>query len=354
MVIASAFAQGQGRAEQLRVPQAESVCLNEFLPKPAGMSEFIELYNLGSSDVNLEGWTLGAGLDCNSLQTIALGGNIAGRGYRFFTGLGLPDPSGCVRLAHGTYYESKSYASPQYGLSIGRYPDGGNFQYGLWPSPGRANTFSSPIPTQSATPTFTRTSTPSRTRTSTPSPTRTRTLNYTPGASATVRPTRNLSLTVCLSEFMPAPHDVDWDGDGEANYEDEWIELHNASSEEVDLWGWVLDDQAGGGTDPYTFPAGTRIPAGGFRAFYLRQTGVILNNSGGDEVRLLAPEGTVVDLASYEETTYDVSYSRLGGCGGEWVTGLPPSPGEANPVPTATPTLASVPLYLPLLQRLRS
>ena len=355
MVIASAFAQGQGRAEQLRVPQAESVCLNEFLPKPAGMSEFIELYS--GSGVSLAGWEVGTSpnADCTRASYKALSGTLDPGGFLAVYGLALRDNSGCVLLLRdGVSVEKMPYSSSQSGKSIGRKPDGGAWHYDLLPSPGRSNTSPPPSPAQSATPTFTRTSTPSRTRTSTPSPTRTRTLNYTPGASATVRPTRNLSLTVCLSEFMPAPHDVDWDGDGEANYEDEWIELHNASSEEVDLWGWVLDDQAGGGTAPYTFPAGTRIPAGGFRAFYLRQTGVILNNSGGDEVRLLAPEGTVVDLASYEETTYDVSYSRLGGCGGEWVTGLPPSPGEANPVPTATPTLASVPLYLPLLQRLRS
>jgi hypothetical protein len=157
---------------------------------------------------------------------------------------------------------------------------------------------------------------------------------------------------VCISEFLPAPGSaVDWDGDGEANWKDEWIELHNASAKDLDLCGWMLDDRAGEGSQPYTFPAGTRLLAGGYHAYYLRDTGVALNNSGGDDVRLLAPDGTVVDIVSYEQTAYDVSYSRMGGCTGEWTMGLPPSPGQANPVPTATPTLASVPLYLPLLQR---
>lgn len=139
---------------------------------------------------------------------------------------------------------------------------------------------------------------------------------------------------------MPAPRYVDWDGDGTANYADEWIELHNPSAEEIDLRGWQLDDRAGGGSRPYTFSAGSRLGAGAYGIYFQRQTGLALNNDG-DDVRLLDPAGREVDWFSYALTAPDASYSRLGGCGGRWVMDQAPSPGQPNPMPPA--------LYLPLI-----
>ncbi len=55
---------------------------------------------------------------------------------------------------------------------------------------------------------------------------------------------------------MPNP-EADWNGDGilgDAN--DEYIELYNANDFAVDLSGWKVDDIAGGGSSPYTLPAG--------------------------------------------------------------------------------------------------
>jgi len=355
-ILASALAQGKGTAEYPQSPLTDSVCINEFLPKPVAMSEFIELYNYGSEAVSLVGWQVGAspGTDCENANYKSLTGTLSPGGYLAIYGLQLSDSAGCVLLLRdGAQIASKTYTSPQSGLSIGRWPDGGSqWRSNLTSSPGRSNTSPPPSPAQTATPSRTSTRTPTRTLTLTPvrTATSTRRPNDTPGPPATACPTRNLSITVCISEFLPAPgSDIDWDGDGEANWKDEWIELHNASAKDLDLCGWMLDDRAGEGSQPYTFPAGTRLLAGGYHAYYLRDTGVALNNSGGDDVRLLAPDGTVVDIVSYEQTTYDASYSRTGGCTGEWTTVLPPSPGQANPVPT--PTLASMPLYLPLLQR---
>jgi hypothetical protein len=140
---------------------------------------------------------------------------------------------------------------------------------------------------------------------------------------------------------MPAPSSVDWDGDGEANSKDEWIEVHNPSLSDLDLTGWMLDDRAGGGSKPYSLRPGTRLRAGGYAVFYQRDTGIALNNTDGDEVRLLTPDGIEVDVVHYEETAPDRSYSRTQGCSGAWLMILPPSPGRASPVP----------LWLPLVQR---
>jgi len=156
----------------------------------------------------------------------------------------------------------------------------------------------------------------------------------------------------CISEFLPAPKAVDWDGDGQKSSMDEWIELHNDSQEDLDLGGCMLDDAAGEGSYPFVFPEGTTLLAGEYRVFYRYDTHVILNNEG-DSVRLLAPDGVVVDAFDYEQTDYDVSYSRSQGCEGEWVSGWPPSPGEPNatPTPSAPPSTPGMQLYLPLIVR---
>jgi len=81
--------------------------------------------------------------------------------------------------------------------------------------------------------------------------------------------------------------------------------------------------------------------------FYRRDTHIILNNDEPDSVRLLAPDGTVVDGFDYEQADYDVSYSRSQGCEGEWMSGWPPSPGDPNasstPMSTVTPSPSSTP-----------
>ncbi|MGC8838334.1 MAG: carbohydrate binding domain-containing protein, partial [Anaerolineae bacterium] len=68
---------------------------------------------------------------------------------------------------------------------------------------------------------------------------------------APTRTSTPLADTVRLNEFLPAPQAVDWNGDGQANADDEWIELYNLGTQPVDLGQWMLDDVADGGTSPY-------------------------------------------------------------------------------------------------------
>ncbi|NOZ05058.1 MAG: hypothetical protein GXP41_01720, partial [Chloroflexi bacterium] len=164
----------------------------------------------------------------------------------------------------------------------------------------------------------------------TPSPTVTGTATATPAGTSTPYPSG-----VVLNEFLPAPKNVDWDGDGAATSNDEWIELYNAGDGAVDLGGWQLDDHTGGGSRPYVLPAGTTIGAGQYRVFYKAETGVSLDNAG-DEVHLLFPNGLVADEAGYTERPgYDQSFSRRPD--GLWVLGWPPSPGKQNHPPAPTP-----------------
>ena len=148
-----------------------------------------------------------------------------------------------------------------------------------------------------------------------------------------------------MNEYLPAPRNVDWDGDGTVGPDDEWIELYNRENFDVDLGGWQLDDVADGGTSPYTIPPDTLIPARGVRVFFQRETGIVLNNAG-DTVRLIRPDGVVVESHSYTNADYDASFAKTVDGGDTWTTAYPPSPGHLNAsiVVLPTPTSSSTPV----------
>jgi hypothetical protein len=171
--------------------------------------------------------------------------------------------------------------------------------------------------------------TPTATPTVTPTPTASATPSATPTATATWP-----AVAIELSEFLPAPHDVDWDGDGQMNGNDEWIELHNRAAVTVDLGGWRLDDIASGGSSPYLIPTGSTIAGGGYRLFFHSETGLTLNNDG-DTVRLLYPDGLPAEETSYGSALYDRSFSKTEF--GTWTRDYPPSPGGPNLAPTPMP-----------------
>jgi DNA/RNA endonuclease YhcR with UshA esterase domain len=113
------------------------------------------------------------------------------------------------------------------------------------------------------------------------------------------------------------------------------------------LGGWQLDDEAEGGSAPYTIPAGQTIPPGGFLVFFKKDSGVSLNNDG-DSVRLLRPDGTVADETHYTHSPgYDRSFSRTVDGGGHWTAdyavtlGAPNHPLPPPPAPPG-PALATI------------
>ncbi|MCB0257915.1 MAG: lamin tail domain-containing protein, partial [Anaerolineae bacterium] len=181
--------------------------------------------------------------------------------------------------------------------------DGG----GIWvttypPSPGQSN---QPPPTNTPTATYTPTATATETAPRTPTSTATHT--GTPTATATPAPTVD---AISLNEFMPDPV-TDWNGNGQTgDSDDEYIELFNGHNFAVDLSGWKLDDRPDGGSPPFTLPAGSTIPARGFLVFFSNQTHISLNNSGGDSVRLLRPDGSEVEAYAYTANAPDEAYSK--------------------------------------------
>jgi len=110
-----------------------------------------------------------------------------------------------------------------------------------------------------------------------------------------------LSDQIILSEVMPNPEGTDNDT--------EWIEIYNASTTNVNLGNWSLDDEDGG-SDPYIFPAGTIIEAQDFLVIYRSESDISLNNDA-DEVRLFDFENTLQDNVSYDRAPEGESYARI-------------------------------------------
>jgi hypothetical protein len=138
---------------------------------------------------------------------------------------------------------------------------------------------------------------------------------------------------------LPAPGAIDWDRDGTTGPLDEWIELHNSGPVAVDISGWSLRS-AGSGRSAYRLPKGTIMSPGAFAVFFRRETGLVLED-GGDEVRVVAGGGTVVDVVAFGALAPDASYSR--GSPGVWHAGWPPSPYTVNLPPELAGTSGPTP-----------
>jgi hypothetical protein len=139
--------------------------------------------------------------------------------------------------------------------------------------------------------------------------------------------------SMLLNEFLPDPYTM---------YSEEWIELYNPLDVEVDISGYILDDITTGGTNPYTIPGGSVIPAHGFIVFYQSTTNIALNNDG-DTVNYLKSDGvTVLDSYTYSTSTNDISYGRETDGGATWTTFTAPTPGSSNDGGSPPPTKVHV------------
>ncbi len=264
---------------------ADLVVINEFLPDPYVLytQEWVELYNPQALEADLSGYILDDIVGGGTIPyTIPAGTVIPGQGfvvlYQGSTGVGLNNAGDTVNLIKpdgSTVVDSYSYPSSVDDISYGRETDGST----TW------TTFTSPTPGE------------------------------TNGGSL------SNGDSVLINEFLPDPNTL---------YTEEWIELYNPLDSTVDISGYVLDDLTSGGTNPYTIPGGTTIPAYGFIVFYQTTTNIALNNDG-DTVNYLKPDGTtVLDSYVYSTSTDDISYGRETDGSSTWVTFDTPTPGASN------------------------
>ncbi len=121
---------------------------------------------------------------------------------------------------------------------------------------------------------------------------------------------------IIFNEILPSPEGED--------AEEEWVEIFNGNTFEVDLSGWKITDTVGK-TTSYVFPEKTKIGDRGFFVIYRTTTKIVLNNDG-DGLRLLDPNGRAVSEISYDKALLGQSYGLLGE---KWDWGVP-TPGEEN------------------------
>ena len=133
-------------------------------------------------------------------------------------------------------------------------------------------------------------------------------------------------------------------------YEVNTFNVYRSTLEEVntalDLDGFQFDDLANGGSTPYSFAAGTLLPAHGFLVLFRSQSGVALNNTGGDDVRLLAPDGRELQAVHYASAHDDHAWSALPDGSDAWSGDAAPSPGRSTCAETGRGTPTPTPLYL--------
>lgn len=132
--------------------------------------------------------------------------------------------------------------------------------------------------------------------------------------------------TIWLNEFLPDPDDTDWNGDGTADSEDEWVELFNPTGAPVSLAGWTLSDDSG---RTHRFPEQALISPYGYYLLHRATSRIALNNSG-DSLTLYRPNGSIADTLTYDDNPGDgISICRRRETG-EWWTRCLPSPEGAN------------------------
>ncbi len=259
-----------------------NIKINEFMPAPktSYSTEWIELYNIGTTPVRLDGCWLDDAINSGGIPSqIPLNTTIyPGEFFVLYEDRGLNNAGDTVNLLYvdgNMIIDSHTYSSSKDDVAIGRFPDGtDDWKNFLLPTPGEENQY-------------------------------------------TVDSLGNL-YNVKINEFMPAPKTL---------YSTEWIELYNSGTTPVRLDGCWLDDSMGAGKKPWQIPLNTTIQPNEV-LFFNRTFGL---NNGGDTVHLLyVDESTIIDSYSYDSSEYDISFGRRTDGDESWASFSNPTPNQTN------------------------
>ena len=268
------------------------VVLNEILPDPEGTDadgEFVEVMNLGPDEADLTGWKVKIGT-----KSFALDGTVLGKDtYHYWvygeSKLYLSNSGQTIELlkADGQRADAVTYPAAKTGQAYAR-KDTGSYEWTMTPTPGTENAFVSEHPEGNADNSET-----------TDGATETAVTATDPTTVAEGTETITVLTGLFVSEFLPDPEGSD---DGE------WIEVINRTAAAMALNGWRLDD-AEGGSGPYGLD-GYSVGPGGYLLLPKSETGLALNN-GGDDVRLINPNGTVTDTVTYGAAPTGQAHAKI-------------------------------------------
>jgi hypothetical protein len=120
----------------------------------------------------------------------------------------------------------------------------------------------------------------------------------TPGAENSQKPKlKEYSKDIYINEILPNP----------INEDDEYIELYNSGSTDVDLENWILRDSSKAGK--YVFFKGAEIKAGEYLAVYKKDYKFALNNTGDENIYLYNPKEEIVSQVLYSGSRENVSFN---------------------------------------------
>ncbi len=143
-----------------------------------------------------------------------------------------------------------------------------------------------------------------------------------------------------INELLASNTSVNQDGNGDF---DDWIEIYNASSEDIDIGGFYITDDLMEPTFcqiPTNQPLETTVPAGGFLLLWAdgesSEGPLHLDfklSADGESVGLSDDDthgNVMIDAINFGKQTEDVSFGRSTDGGDEWVPMQNPTPGTSN------------------------
>lgn len=243
--------------------------INELYPNPnTDEDEWAELWNTGSSSVDLNGWQLWDQLSSPGLAyQFTTATPLAAQAFWIVPLHSVLNNSGdelVLKNPAGEIIDTLSYTTSIKSTSWARNPSYFSDIFQSEPTPNQANLTPSPTPTP------------------------------TPNPSPTPSPTPPLNQSVLaptLSEIMACPVDSD-----------EWVELVNPHDETIDLNGFKLRDSK---NQIFAF-TNQEIEPLGWLAVEVHN---VLNN-GGDSVSLISPDNQVLDTFTYTQCDADQSWAK--------------------------------------------
>ena len=279
-----------------------SICINELMPNPMGTDtgnypacEWVELYNSGTSDVNLQGWT-------------------------------LDDPSWSHPINEYTWVDFANLATP-YVLVAGEYAIIAENTQGTL----KLNNAGETLDLIDGTGTIVHTVTTGQASSDiSKAPGATATDDYvdsnanTPGASNSgggVGP-NYVESDMRITEVMPDPY---WTNDNATWPGGEWVEIDTTGSIAIDLSGWSIDDAAGNSMQMITshlVGTGTMIQPGEHRIVAVNGTrtyGMLNNGAGTEQIKLRMPSGEITHQVEYAGPTHSGhSYVNMSAFTPDW------------------------------------
>ena len=146
------------------------------------------------------------------------------------------------------------------------------------------------------------------------------------------------SSDLVINEFMADNENTLADQDGEF---DDWIELYNKGTQSIDLEGYTLTDD-GADLAQYVFPAGTTLEPDSYLVIWadgdLDQDGLHADfklSSSGETLYLVDNAGNLIDESIFGEQTADISFGRFPNGTGDFGK-MSPTPNAINSAFTST------------------